>query len=60
MGKAGQQQAILSARLTAGDSPFVGQPSTLISADLSWEHGVVERPTPAGHRRDLASVLQRR
>ncbi len=43
-GEGGQQQAILSARLTAGDSELVGQPVTLLSANLNWENGVVERP----------------
>ncbi len=43
-GEGGQPQAILSARLTAGDSELVGPPTTLLSANLSWEDGVVERP----------------
>ena len=43
-GEGGQPQAILSARLTSGDSELVGPPTTLLSANLSWEDGVVERP----------------
>jgi beta-xylosidase len=43
-GEGGQTQAILSARLTAGDSELVGQPATLLTAGSSWEDGVVERP----------------
>jgi beta-xylosidase len=43
-GEGGQPQAILSARLTAGDSEIVGQPTMLLSSNLSWEDGVVERP----------------
>lgn len=43
-GEGGQPQAILSSRLTPDDSELVGQPDTLLSANLSWEDGVVERP----------------
>ena len=43
-GEGRQPQAILSARLTSDDSELVGQPDTLLSANLSWEDGVVERP----------------
>ena len=43
-GEGGQPQAILSARLTPDDSELAGQSDTLLSANLSWEDGVVERP----------------
>jgi beta-xylosidase len=43
-GEGGQPQAILSARLTAGDSELAGAPVTLLTAALGWEDGVVERP----------------
>ena len=43
-GEGGQPQAILSVRLTPDDSELVGQPDTLLRANLSWEDGVVERP----------------
>jgi hypothetical protein len=43
-GEGGQTQAVRSARLTAGDSELVGPPATLLSANLRWEDGVVERP----------------
>jgi beta-xylosidase len=43
-GEAGQPQTILSARLNSDDSRLSGSTTTLLTANESWEDGIVEGP----------------